>query len=88
MSNEEKKEKKVKKKTGELSGPTSRERREKNSAAEHTLATATPAFQSDDLRTAAETPMAPSQALACLEITRDDRVPPLEKFIALRRLQR
>ena len=32
--------------------------------------------------------MAPSQALACLEIARDNRLPPLEKFIALRRLQR
>ena len=37
---------------------------------------------------ASRTSMAPSQALACLEITRDIRVPPLEKFIALRRLQR
>ena len=32
--------------------------------------------------------MAPSQALACLEVARDTRVPPLEKFIALRRLPR
>jgi len=37
---------------------------------------------------ASRTSMAPSQALACLEITRDIRVPPLEKFVALRRLQR
>ena len=37
---------------------------------------------------ARQSSMAPSQALACLEIARDARVPPLEKFIALRRLQR